>query len=276
MTRAERIAQQKDKTYARLVRRWRAKIYRALNAAIVPALEVMKVQPTEQAIEYAVQSMRYDVLEPVMKQAYGQAIETEADFTYGYLTTEKAYTPKRKVKEDIFSGGYGEFTAEQIIWAQQVNAWFESNGIGTIVSVNAYSKELAQSAIRSAINEAMQRNLNLDETAKLIERRVKSEWRKASVFRADRIARTELGKAQSYGAEIGAEATGLQLNKQWMTFIDGRERDSHRAANGQIVPMGGFFEVGIDKLKAPRIGGSAENVINCRCTHVHIPAKRIR
>jgi hypothetical protein len=54
--------------------------------------------------------------------------------------------------------------------------------------------------------------------------------------------------------------------KTWHTSIDGRERASHGAANGQTVPNAGKFSVQGQFLKwAGDPAGSASNVINCRC-----------
>ena len=54
--------------------------------------------------------------------------------------------------------------------------------------------------------------------------------------------------------------------KTWHTSLDGRERASHGAANGQTVPNAGKFSVQGQFLKwAGDPAGSASNVINCRC-----------
>ena len=47
--------------------------------------------------------------------------------------------------------------------------------------------------------------------------------------------------------------------------MDDKTRPWHREADGQIVEWNESFTVMGEKLKAPSIGGSAKNVINCRC-----------
>ena len=60
----------------------------------------------------------------------------------------------------------------------------------------------------------------------------------------------------------------------WLTSIDGRERPAHREAHRQTVPKGAPFLVGGESLMAPGIGGSAANIVNCRCTTKPIVTRR--
>lgn len=85
--------------------------------------------------------------------------------------------------------------------------------------------------------------------------------------RAAMIARTETHGAANYGSFAAAEETGLELEKEWISAEDSRTRPDHEAANGQRVPMDSSFDVGGEALMYPGDpSGSAEQVINCRCT----------
>lgn len=85
------------------------------------------------------------------------------------------------------------------------------------------------------------------------------------------IARTETHGAANYGADAAARETGLQLNKEWVTVADGRTRQEHVSADGQVVAMDQPFVVGGERLMFPGDpNGSASNVINCRCQVSHI------
>ena len=54
-----------------------------------------------------------------------------------------------------------------------------------------------------------------------------------------------------------------------MTTIDGRERSSHRIADGQTVDADEPFIVGGEEMDSPHdLNGSPENVINCRCRSI--------
>lgn len=87
-----------------------------------------------------------------------------------------------------------------------------------------------------------------------------------SNVRANTIARTETHSAAGYANESAAEATGLQLKKEWVAFIDGREREAHAQADGQVVNKDDTFTVDGEELQyAGDPSGSAGNIINCRC-----------
>jgi len=81
------------------------------------------------------------------------------------------------------------------------------------------------------------------------------------------IARTETHGAANYGAIGAAKETGLTLRKVWISAEDARTRPEHADANGQTVGMDDGFLVGGETLQFPGDpAGSAENVINCRCS----------
>jgi hypothetical protein len=91
-----------------------------------------------------------------------------------------------------------------------------------------------------------------------------------SPIRTEMIARTESMRGYNAAKQEYLYFSGVQ-EKEWLTAVDGRERDAHRAANGQRVPIDGFFQVGGDKLAWPGDpSGSPGNTINCRCTIVPI------
>jgi hypothetical protein len=80
------------------------------------------------------------------------------------------------------------------------------------------------------------------------------------------IARTEIGAAANYAGLAAARDTSLRMRKEWNTNVDGRERDTHRAVDGQVVNLDDDFQVGGEALGFPGDPrGSAENVIQCRC-----------
>ena len=85
---------------------------------------------------------------------------------------------------------------------------------------------------------------------------------------AMRIVRTEGHRVYQQGhldAGDEAKSKGADILKQWDATLDGNTRPAHQEADGQIVEWDEDFTVGGEKLKAPSIGGSAWNVVNCRC-----------
>lgn len=85
-------------------------------------------------------------------------------------------------------------------------------------------------------------------------------------FRSNMIARTETHGAANFGSDSAAKMTGLPLKREWLAAQDERTRETHQAANGQIVGQNEDFEVGGVILKYPGDpSGPANEVINCRC-----------
>lgn len=88
--------------------------------------------------------------------------------------------------------------------------------------------------------------------------------------RAALIARTETHQASNFAAHETAAATGVQFEKVWVATNGRRTRDEHRDADGQMVPMDGFFDVDGEKLRYPGDrSGKPANVINCRCAVIY-------
>lgn len=95
-----------------------------------------------------------------------------------------------------------------------------------------------------------------------------------SKYQAERFIRTET-TAISNKAILESATTIFpkdQLQKEWSTSRDGRERDSHARADGQTVPFNQPFMVQGEELMEPGDRrGSASNVINCRCAAIPVP-----
>jgi hypothetical protein len=98
-----------------------------------------------------------------------------------------------------------------------------------------------------------------------------------SATRANIIARTETHTAANYGAQAGAELTGLKMQKEWVSAQDERTRTTppdefdHADADGQVVGMNEAFDVGGEQLMFPGDpSASAGNLINCRCAVVYL------
>ena len=89
--------------------------------------------------------------------------------------------------------------------------------------------------------------------------------------RATVIARTETLGALNTGRSDAFVAVAEELDQpfeqQWLATIDHRTRPTHRAADGQRVPVGQSFRVGGAMLRRPGDPlGPGKEVIQCRCT----------
>lgn len=88
---------------------------------------------------------------------------------------------------------------------------------------------------------------------------------------AERNARTATISSSNAGSHSAYEDADSVVAEEWLTSIDGRERDDHNAADGQIVAVGNTFLVGGEELRHPADPqGSQGNIINCRCTTVPV------
>lgn len=79
-----------------------------------------------------------------------------------------------------------------------------------------------------------------------------------------------LGWASTLGELTQLQAAGFtnaEVEKQWLTADDDRVRPAHEEADGQRVGLFEMFDVGNERLFAPRDPtGRPDNVIRCRCS----------
>jgi SPP1 gp7 family putative phage head morphogenesis protein len=88
------------------------------------------------------------------------------------------------------------------------------------------------------------------------------------------IARTEVIGAAN-GATLDAwEQADVVEGKTWLAALDDRTRDAHVQAHGQTVPIDEPFIVNGEELDFPGADGSAENVVNCRCSMTAVLSER--
>ncbi len=115
------------------------------------------------------------------------------------------------------------------------------------------------------VNEVA-RAVELGESIREIQDRVENVFDFNDAVRSERIARTESIAAANQGHLEVYRQNEAVSQKQWLTSIDGRERATHREANGQTVLVDDEFLVGGERLPAPGQGSIPENNINCRCS----------
>ena len=127
------------------------------------------------------------------------------------------------------------------------------------------STTMAQAA--AVIKRGEEEGLGVEPIAAMLRER-------ASAFagvRAHVIARTETHAGQGWGNQSAAEASGLDLEKEWISASDERTRTDHADADGQEVGMKEMFVVGGSELMYPGdMSGPAEQVIMCRCVSGYI------
>lgn len=88
--------------------------------------------------------------------------------------------------------------------------------------------------------------------------------------RATVIARTEVIGASNRGSYEQVRASGYQAEKTWLATGDTRTRPTHRAANGQTVPMDQDYKVGGISMDGPHDPAAPPSeTIQCRCTQTY-------
>lgn len=117
------------------------------------------------------------------------------------------------------------------------------------------------------VGESLQRSYDEGEGIPEAARRLRTTAAAVSPLRARTIARTELVAISNAGSLAAARLSGAGEWKTWLATADARTRDWHSAASGQTRRLNDTFTVKGEEMDYPGDPrGSAENVINCRCT----------
>lgn len=116
--------------------------------------------------------------------------------------------------------------------------------------------------VRNLIERGEREGLGTEEIGRSIRQSIPG----IASYRAATIARTETHTASNIGAMAAAQATGLNLRKEWLAAEDDRTREDHADADGQIVGLNETFTVGgVQMMEPGDPSAPPEQVINCRC-----------
>ena len=149
-------------------------------------------------------------------------------------------------------------------------AILEARGIASFASISKTHTE----RIMARVSQGIENN----EDTRTLAQGIASELGDAGTMlaKAQTIARTETLTASSQGqwaaTEVAVEVLGAQnLRKQWINAGDARVRDQH-IVHQEAGPQELSYEYAAS-LKYPREpGAAADEVINCRCSYITIPA----
>lgn len=132
--------------------------------------------------------------------------------------------------------------------------WIDEFGAGQVTKINNTTKEKLRKTLSEGIIEG--------ESIPKLRDRVSSIMTEAKTTRATLIARTETHNTVGYGTFETYKTTDIQ-QKGWLTTLDGRERSSHNAINGEVVGMDQSFSNGL--MYPGDASGPASEIIACRC-----------
>lgn len=188
----------------------------------------------------------------------------------------KAYSVTKQVninwgKEyDLFVEAIDKY--EQYAIEQGIKTGTQATGITPSDSIKHLASVATQQRLKFVADEVTQ--TNRQQIEKLIEQGVadglgvdgvkdsiKQYFNRAS-NRSEVIARTEITAQLNAGLLLQYDDVGVEM-KEWVTNIDGFERDSHREINGETVGVKEPFSNG---LMMPAGEGDPAEVINCRCS----------
>jgi len=254
---------EKEKARNRYITPYRNKFANALIVQIEPVLQAIRESYNVQTVVDQVDSlMKIDPLLKIYEECYPQ-VGTEAAMINvaqinASLRSRKSYKQKDEIED---------------LWMQYLLNYIDTVGMERIVSVTGTSRKLAIEAIQKAINKALEEGLSPYEIQAQIEQDVLMSWRRTNVFRADRIARTEVYTAYSLADYQSAQSYQISLVKEWVHgFIGKDDRPGHIAMDGVKVGMNEMFVNPMtgDRLSHPHDWNApASEVINCKCSLIY-------
>jgi HK97 family phage portal protein len=146
------------------------------------------------------------------------------------------------------------------------NKWVDKAGLKKAKEINKTTNKELRETLSAIISESIDAGEPSSIMAAKIEEACAGVYDNMTTTRANTIARTESGSSMNAGTYATYKIEGVQ-KKEWIAVRDARTRDAHSVADGQIVGINEKFTVGGEMLDYPGdANGSAENVINERCT----------
>lgn len=105
--------------------------------------------------------------------------------------------------------------------------------------------------------------LGADQKARIL----RNQFKQYSKVQAERLVRTESNRIANFATQTSAlDLFGEEnLEKTWIHSMGLNERSWHAELNLKTIPYRDYFNVGGELMFRPG-EGSAENIINCRCT----------
>ena len=117
--------------------------------------------------------------------------------------------------------------------------------------------------VKSTLEEAFEEGLDRDAVADIMREQLDNELGEAA---AQRHGRTLVQGASERGNHSAIRESSA-VGEKWIVTSDGRARDTHTEAGGQIVAVETDFDVGGARLAHPGDpAGPIKEIANCRCS----------
>lgn len=244
-------------------------------------------------------SMAFKEIKQEVQDIFGKFdFDSEMTPIERYMEAQK-YERLQKIEEkvakaiNVVNNNAVKQVNQSVLEMYKVNYDFSAKELGVLLAISLpnsapkseVKKEVAQeqsplnelavdnvkdiSDLRRRVSQSFVSGIMAGENAnKLIKRLQKVAELKLSDI--TRIARTQTTRVENLARidvykEVASQ--GYEIVKEWVAVVDSRTRDAHKKADGQRVPIDEPFIVNGEKLMYPGDpNGSAENIINCRCT----------
>lgn len=241
--------------------RFEKAVYKALLQQIKPSLEYISRQSSSLNPDDVADQVQSNDIEKVLTDIYSTVAIEFAKDSYSSLLPSKSYTvtvTQKGEKDQTHIKRTKNLNDLVTIWLDKFREYVFRDGAEKVTNITTTTKTIIKRIIQKSGNEG----LSIPDTSKLL----LSEWRSLSKNRSVVIARTEIISASNYGSLTGAQSTGLEIDKFWISTRDGRTREKHLTADGQRVDINANFNVGGESLPYPGGGSIPSNNIQCRCT----------
>lgn len=237
------------------IERQRSRYYKSAQSIMRKALhtyysdffEAIKgAQSQAQMLEVANKMLKNDKIESAMVQIY---VPISKHFGQQSYEEVKKQHPTKARPANI----------EEDYWVTWVNRNMKGNLGKRITWITGTTSSEFIRVVDKVAGYGFANGVGIPEIAK----QIKYELNLSEQYRAVRIARTEVISASNLSSQAGALATGVALDKKWITYLDDKTRESHIAMNGETIDINETFSNGLEVPGDP--SGDSEEVINCRC-----------
>jgi hypothetical protein len=248
--------------YERIQRKYRKKffpaVYKAINSIVSSLIDKIQADGVNSAMGDLMLTIINDKIGEPVKLIYKEV---------GLFHVKNNY---RFIRAEIGRKALGR----NEIWVQEIIAYLEKNLWQYVV---AKPTETLRDHFLRVLQDGIDKEWSVDD----IIREIRAD--QFARYQAERIVRTEVGRAANTGKKIAADSFPYEMQKEWISFQDMRTRGrvpddkkDHYHLNGQTVAMDGMFTdprsgEQIEYPNAP--GGSPGMVINCRCTYATTPKR---
>lgn len=171
----------------------------------------------------------------------------------------------------------GQKSAEEDIWMSIFQRKMQNLVSGKeyaerIVTITNTTRERINKTLQDILTEGELNGYGISTLRTNLKDAIGKNFRGNAMARAKVIAQTEMISASNQASTYAADATGLEYRKFWSTSHLQGIRPSHMDAEQDSIAKGGLkkderFSNGLLYPGDP--AGSAEEIINCRCTVLH-------